>query len=81
MTRTSTATQTLHLRLIGMAVRGDRPRCSDPIDHDLWTSDHAEDRAIAQLWCRGCELLDPCAAAGAEHGRFVWGSIDYGLGR
>ena len=46
----TTAAERLNLGLIDLAVRGDRPRCSDPVDHDLWTSDDQRDRAIAVQW-------------------------------
>jgi hypothetical protein len=35
----TTATATLNTALITMASRGSRPRCADPIDHQLWTSE------------------------------------------
>jgi hypothetical protein len=62
----TTATDLFNRRLLDMAVRGDRLRCSDPVDHAMWTSEHAADRAIAALWCGGCTLFEPCAAAGAD---------------
>jgi hypothetical protein len=48
---TNAATNALHLQLIAMAQRGERPRCADPITHNLWTSDDQRDRTIAALWC------------------------------
>jgi len=51
MTAARVATDKLNRRLLDMAVRGDRPRCSDPIDHNLWTSDDQRDRQIAVVWC------------------------------
>jgi hypothetical protein len=35
---TTTAEQ-LNLALVELAVQGERPRCSDPVDHALWISD------------------------------------------
>jgi hypothetical protein len=67
----STATDLFNRRLLTMAQRGDRVRCSDPIDHARWTSDSDRDRAIAALWCGGCELLQLCGDAAAERGE-VW---------
>jgi hypothetical protein len=46
---TNAATNALHLQLIAMAQRGERPRCADPITHNLWTSDDQRDRTIAAL--------------------------------
>jgi hypothetical protein len=51
----TTATTKLNTALITMASRGGRPRCADPIDHQLWTSEHQHDRDIAAQWCSGCE--------------------------
>jgi hypothetical protein len=45
-----TATQQLNRRLL----TGDRPRCSDPADHQLWTSEHQQDQDLAAKWCTGC---------------------------
>src|SRR5215212_2319709 len=46
----TTATARLNLALITLAVRGERPRCADPITHAMWTSDDQHDRAIAVQW-------------------------------
>jgi len=35
----TTATARLNTALINLAVQGERVRCSDPVDHALWTSD------------------------------------------
>ena len=35
-----TATEQLNRRLL----TGNRPRCSDPVDHQLWTSEHQAGR-------------------------------------
>ena len=42
-TMTITATAKLNTALIAMASRGGRPRCSDPVDHALWTSEDQRD--------------------------------------
>jgi hypothetical protein len=55
-TMTTTATAKLNTALITMASRGVRPRCSDPVDHQLWTSEDQHDRDIAAQWCSGCEV-------------------------
>lgn len=56
-----------------------RPRCSDPETHDLWLSEHPEDRVIAASWCTGCPILTECRAAATDNDeRFgVWGGHDY----
>jgi len=65
--------------LIALAVRGERPRCSDPVDHQRWTSDDQHDRKIAAAWCAGCPILRECrAAAEARQEKWhVWGGRDY----
>ena len=70
-----TATDRFNTALITLAIQGSRPRCSDPVDHQRWTSDHEGDRAIAALWCNGCVLLTLCADAASERGEVhhVWG--------
>jgi hypothetical protein len=49
--------------LIALAVRGERPRCSDPVDDTLWTSDDHRDRTLAIRWCNGCPILVECRQA------------------
>jgi hypothetical protein len=73
-----TATQQLNRRLITLAATGNRPRCSDPVDHALWTSDEPRDRATAARWCKGREVLTLCHQAAIEQDtRFgVWGGRD-----
>src|SRR5688500_9588157 len=77
--RSTAATTALHLQLIGMAQRGDRPRCCDPVDRELWVSDDYRDRQIAVAWCAGCPILEACRqAADANDERWhVWGGRDY----
>jgi hypothetical protein len=72
-----TATQQLNRRLL----TGDRPRCSDPIDHQLWTSEHQQDRDLAAKWCQGCQLLELChdAAVEREETWGIWGSKDFSI--
>jgi hypothetical protein len=79
----TTAEHRLTMALIALAVRGERPRCSDPVDHALWTSDDQHDRAVAVQWCAGCPIIDPCGQAADERGERwqVWGSKDYTRGR
>ena len=62
----TTATTLFNNALLALAVRGDRPRCSDTVDHARWTSEHPADRATAAAWCNGCEVLQLCGAA-ADH--------------
>jgi hypothetical protein len=56
----TTATDLFGRALITMAQRNEGPRCSDPVDHMRWTSESESDRAIAALWCTGCEVLVLC---------------------
>jgi hypothetical protein len=74
----TTATEALHLQLIGMAQRNERVRCSDPVDHARWTSESAEDRNIAAQWCGDCQVLTLCGDAADERGEKhgVWGGRD-----
>jgi hypothetical protein len=73
-----TATARFNTALITMALRGDRPRCSDPVTSGHWTAEDPADRAIAVKWCQGCPVLELCYDAAVErdevHG--VWGSVD-----
>jgi hypothetical protein len=61
-----TATARLNTALLTLAVRGERPRCFDPIDHQLWTSEEPADRANATTWCTGCQVLALCHQAADE---------------
>jgi hypothetical protein len=56
----TTATAKLNTALITMASQGSRPRCADPIDHQLWTSKDQHDRDIAATWYTGCQVLVLC---------------------
>jgi hypothetical protein len=71
------ATAAFNRRLLELAQRGDRPRCSDPVDHTLWTSEDQHDRDIAAA-CVGCDVLQLCGAAAAEREERcgVWGGRD-----
>jgi Transcription factor WhiB len=75
----TTATARFHLALITLAQRGERVRCSDPVDHQRWTSDDHRDRQIAMAWCAGCPIIVECGqAADARDERWhVWGGRDY----
>jgi hypothetical protein len=75
----TTATARLNTALLTMAVQGERPRCSDPGDHQRWTSDNQHDRQMAMAWCAGCPVIDPCRQAADERGEkhHVWGGKDY----
>jgi hypothetical protein len=55
----TTATAKLDIALITMASQGSRPRCADPVDHQLWTSEEQHDRDIAAQWCSGFEVPLP----------------------
>jgi hypothetical protein len=56
----TTATARLNTALITLASQGERPRCSDPIDHQRWTSDDQHDRQIAVAWCADCPIIVEC---------------------
>jgi hypothetical protein len=75
----TTATAQLNRRLLDLAQRGDRPRCSDPVHHTLWTSEDQHDREIAAAWCVGCNVLQLCGDAAVERDERwgVWASKDY----
>lgn len=62
--------------VLDLVLQGQRPRCSDPVTHELWTSDNREEREQAAAWCQGCPLLEVCAEAGAGEAWGVWGGVD-----
>ena len=70
-----TARDELNALLLAMAEQHRRPRCADD---QGWTSDDADERAIAAGRCSGCPLLDPCGRVGLEekHGHGIWGGVD-----
>ena len=72
------ATTKLNTALITMASQGSRPRCADPIDHQLSTSEDQHDRDIAAARCTGCQVLVLChqAAEEREEKWGVWGGRD-----
>ena len=78
-----TATDELNRALLSLAAAGDRPRCSDPITRELWTAEHAAERALAVKWCRGCEVRQLCAEAAEERDERwgVWGGVDRTKGK
>lgn len=43
----TTATALLNRRLLEMAINGDRPRCADPITHEMWISEDPHDRDMS----------------------------------
>jgi Transcription factor WhiB len=74
----TTATASLNTALITMASQGSRPRCADPVDHQLWTSEDQHDRDTAAARCNGCQVLSLChqAAEEREEKWGVWGGRD-----
>jgi hypothetical protein len=76
-----TATDLFNRALITLAVRGDRPRCADPITHVMWTSEDQHDRDIAAQWCTGCQVLQLCGDAAEERGEVwsVYGGRDFSV--
>ena len=77
------AREVLDRQLLDLASRGERPRCGEPADHDLWVSDSPEDRRRAANLCTRCPILPACAAAAEEHDErhHVWGAQDRGSRR
>jgi hypothetical protein len=75
---TTHATAKLNTALITMASQGSRPRCADPIDHQLWTSENQPERDTAAARCTGCHVLDLCHQAADERDERwgVWGGHD-----
>lgn len=74
-----TARDDLDRALLDLAANGRRPRCGEPADHHMWTSDDHDERARAAELCRGCPVLRQCAEA-AEEAReiFVRAGVDHG---
>lgn len=77
----TTARDQLTLALVQLAADGGRPPCGEYGGHELWTSDDAEDRAIAAARCLDCPILTECRAAADEHDErwhvwHVWAGID-----
>ena len=65
--------------LLDLAADGRRPRCGEPADHLLWTSEKADERARAAGLCVGCPVLRQCAQAAEEEAElFVWAGVDHG---
>ena len=64
--------------IVRAAAAGNRPRCGDPVTHDLWLSEDRAEREQAAHWCTGCPVLTEChTAATAGDERFgVWAGID-----
>lgn len=73
-----TARDRLDRALLDLAADGRRPRCGEPDDHGLWTSDDRAERARAARLCAACPILRACAEA-AEEERDTWttrGGVD-----
>lgn len=72
------AREALDRALLDLAADGRRPRCGEPADHHLWTSDARDERARAARLCAACPILRSCAEA-AEEERDTWttrGGVD-----
>lgn len=52
--------------LVDMASRGEKPRCAEPADRHLWTSEDADERARAARLCGPCPVLELCGASADE---------------
>ena len=61
-----TARDVLDRALVDLASRGERPRCAEPADGHLWTSDEIEDRRRAARLCSRCPVLRACASSAEE---------------
>lgn len=73
------AREALDRALLDLAADGRRPRCGEPADHLLWTSEKPDERARAAALCVGCPVLQECALAAEEEGElFVWAGVDRG---
>jgi hypothetical protein len=57
MTAARAATDQLTLALLNMAARGERTHCSDPTSHQLWLSEHEQERAVAVMLCDPASLV------------------------
>ncbi|MGE9806921.1 WhiB family transcriptional regulator [Janibacter sp. G1551] len=79
--RAMTARSRLDRALLELADKGGRPRCGDPLEHPLWTSEHADERARAVALCGGCPLTTLCRDLADETGATwgVWAGHDYSL--
>ena len=73
-----TARDALDRALLDLAGDGRRPRCGEPDDHQLWTSESPDERRRAAQLCARCPLLHPCADAAEEMEErwHVFGGVD-----
>lgn len=73
-----TAIDRLKSALVALAADGGSVPCGEYGGHELWTSDHAKDRALTVERCQVCPTLAACAAAADEAGEqwHVWGGRD-----
>lgn len=75
-----TAAEDLTRALLRMAERGQRPACGDGETSSYWTSEDADERALAATWCTSCPIAVECGAAAEEKPRAVfgvWAGTDY----
>ena len=75
-----TARDALDRALLDLAADGHRPRCGEPGDHELWTSEDRDDRRRAAELCTRCPVLSACAEAAEEldERHHVWAGQDRG---
>ena len=73
-----TAREELTRALVVLAAAGGSVPCGEYGAHDLWTSDHLEERKLAVARCQTCPVLAACGAAADEAGEqwHVWGGRD-----
>jgi hypothetical protein len=73
------ASDVLTTKLLELARRGVRVRCSDGEVSHYWTSDHEGERKLAALWCTGCPALTECfnAAKANRETWLIYGGVDF----
>ena len=59
--------------LLGLGERGERPPCWRD---SRFTSDDADERAVAALECERCPIVAPCWTAGQAETAGIWGGVD-----
>jgi hypothetical protein len=58
--------------LLSLAIRGERVRCSDPVDHLLWTALDGHSRCLRDPTVKGWSVFDLCGLAAWERNE-KWG--------
>jgi hypothetical protein len=78
VTAARVVTDQLTLALLGLAAKGERTHCSDPITHHLWLSESESERAIAVTLCDHWPVLSVCRDTAEQRDERwgVWGGVD-----